>query len=176
VRVEWNVPIEMDDGVVLRADVFRPDDDGAHPVIVSCGPYGKGLSFAEGFPGRWGQLVDEHPEVVEETSARYANFEMPDPEKWVPDGYVCVRNDSRGAGRSPGHLCLFQERETLDLYKCVEWAARQPWSNGKVGLSGISRRSGKTGVTFAQRCGHTRSTTTTRTTGSRSRRSSSPTS
>ena len=37
-QIDWDVPIEMDDGVVLRADVFRPDDDGAHPVILSYGP------------------------------------------------------------------------------------------------------------------------------------------
>jgi hypothetical protein len=40
-RVEWDVAIEMDDRVVLRADVFRPDDDARYPVIVSCGPYAK---------------------------------------------------------------------------------------------------------------------------------------
>lgn len=137
-RIDWDVPIEMTDGVVLRADVFRPDADGRYPVVVSCGPYGKGLLFGDGFPGRWSQLVDQHPDVVNGTSAKFANFETPDPEKWVPDGYVCVRIDSRGAGQSAGHLCLFQERETIDLYECVEWAAVQDWSNGKVGLSGIS--------------------------------------
>lgn len=136
--IEWDVPIEMDDGVALRADVFRPEGEDRYPVILSYGPYGKGLSFAEGFPGRWQRLVEEHPEVLEGSTGRYANFEVVDPEKWVPDGYVCVRVDSRASGRSPGYLCLFQERETLDLYGCIEWAAQQPWSNGKVGLSGIS--------------------------------------
>jgi predicted acyl esterase len=61
-----------------------------------------------------------------------------DPEKWVPDGYVCVRVDSRGAGRSPGRLDPFAPRETSDLAACIEWAASQPWSSGKVGLNGIS--------------------------------------
>jgi predicted acyl esterase len=61
-----------------------------------------------------------------------------DPEKWVPDGYVCVRVDSRGAGRSPGYINHFSSRETKDLYDCIEWAGIQPWSNGKVGLNGIS--------------------------------------
>src|SRR5207244_1326121 len=69
---------------------------------------------------------------------KYANWEVVDPEKWVPDGYACVRVDSRGAGRSPGVLDLWSARETRDLYDCIEWAAGQPWSNGKVGLSGIS--------------------------------------
>jgi len=56
----------------------------------------------------------------------------------VPEGYVCVRVDSRGAGRSPGYIDHFSPRETRDFYDCIEWAGVQPWSNGKVGLSGIS--------------------------------------
>ena len=39
------------------------------------------------------------PEVIEGTTAKYANFELVDPEKWVPDGYICLRVDLRGAGR-----------------------------------------------------------------------------
>ena len=137
-KAEWDVPITMDDGVVLRADVFRPDAPGRYPVILGHGPYGKGLDFDEGFPGRWSLLVKEHPEVGQGSSCKYANFENADPEKWVPDGYVCVRVDSRGIGRSGGRLCPFDPRETRDYYECIEWAAVQPWSNGKIGLSGIS--------------------------------------
>src|SRR3954471_14856349 len=137
-KVEWDVPIRMDDGIVLRADVFRPDAPGRYPVILGHGPYGKGLDFDEGFPGRWSLLVKEHPEVGRGSSCKYANFENADPEKWVPDGYVCVRVDSRGIGRSGGRLCACDPRETRDFYECIEWAAAQPWSSGKVGLSGIS--------------------------------------
>ena len=54
------------------------------------------------------------------------------------DGYACVRVDSRGAGRSPGFIDHFSPRETKDFYDCIEWAGVQPWSNGKVGLNGIS--------------------------------------
>ena len=136
--IEYDVQIAMDDGVVLRADVFRPVGDGKHPVILSYGPYAKGLSFAEGFEGGWKRLIEQFPEVVAGTSARHANFEVVDPEKWVPDGYVCVRVDSRGAGRSPGLLNPKSIRETQDLYQCIERAAAQPWSTGKVGLDGIS--------------------------------------
>ena len=136
--VDWDVPISMDDGLTLRGDVFRPVESGEYPVILAYGPYAKGLVFREGFRSRWEKLIDEHPEALEGSSGRYANYENVDPEKWVPEGYVCVRVDSRGTGRSPGYLCLFQARETHDLYECIEWAARQPWSNGKVGLSGIS--------------------------------------
>ena len=136
--IEWDAGIRMDDGVVVRADIFRPDGGGRHPVLLTYGPYAKGLPFQQGYPDQWNRLVEQHPDVLHGSSGRYQSWETPDPEKWVPDGYVCVRVDSRGAGRSPGFLDPFSPRETRDLYECVEWAGTQPWSNGRVGLAGIS--------------------------------------
>ena len=52
-HIDWDAPIEIDDGVVLRADVFRPVVEGKYPVILSYGPYAKGLSFQEGYKGNW---------------------------------------------------------------------------------------------------------------------------
>lgn len=137
-HIDWDVPITMNDGVVLRADVFRPDDEQPHPVVMTHGPYAKGLAFQEGFPAMWGNLVEHHPDALAGTSNRYANWETVDPEKWTPKGYVVVRVDSRGAGSSPGYLDIFSARETQDYYECIEWAGTQPWSSGKVGLLGIS--------------------------------------
>ena len=137
-RIEWDAPIPMDDGVVLRADVFRPPGEGRHPVILSYGPYGKGLAFQEGYKANWARLIKAAPEVLEGSSNRYQCWELVDPEKWVPDGYACVRVDSRGAGRSPGVIDIWSAREARDFYHCIEWAGVQPWSSGKVGLNGIS--------------------------------------
>jgi len=137
-RIEWDVPIAMDDGLVLRADVFGPLADGRHPVILSYGPYAKGLAFQDGYPSAWQRMVAEHPDVAHGSSNKYQSWEVVDPEKWVSDGYVCVRVDSRGAGRSPGYIDHFSPRETKDFHDCIEWAGVQPWSNGKVGLNGIS--------------------------------------
>jgi len=78
------------------------------------------------------------PEVLAGSTNKYQNWELVDPERWVPDGYACIRVDSRGAGRSPGVLDVWSPRESLDLYQCVEWAGTQSWSNGKVGINGIS--------------------------------------
>ena len=136
--IDWDLPITMDDGVVLRADVYRPIKDGKYPVILSCGPYAKWLAFQEGYPTAWEIMVREHPDVAANSTNKYQAWEVVDPEKWVPDGYVCVRVDSRGAGRSPGRIDHFSPRETQDIYHCIEWAAAQPWSNGKVGMNGIS--------------------------------------
>jgi uncharacterized protein len=137
-RVDWDVPIRMEDGVTLRADVFRPAAEGRYPVIMNHGPYAKGLAFQDGYPGMWKPLSTKYPDAVAGSTNKYQNWETVDPEKWVPDGYVCVRVDSRGAGRSPGRLDIFSPRETQDYYECIEWAAGQPWSNGKIGLLGIS--------------------------------------
>jgi hypothetical protein len=137
-RIDWDVQITMDDGLALRADVFRPIVDGKYPVILSYGPYAKGLAFQDGYPSAWQRMVEKHPDVAAGSSNLYQSWEVVDPEKWVPEGYVCVRVDSRGAGRSPGHIDHFSPRETRDFYDCIEWAGVQPWSNGKVGLSGIS--------------------------------------
>ncbi len=136
--IEVDAPIEMDDGVVLRADVFRPLGGGRYPVLLSYGPYAKGLAFQDGYPEQWEIMCREHPDVPAGSTNQYQNWETVDPEKWVPEGYACVRVDSRGAGRSPGWLDPFSPRETRDLYQCVEWAGTRAWSNGKVGLAGIS--------------------------------------
>src|SRR5437879_11715749 len=137
-RIDWDAAIAMDDGVVLRADVFRPIAEGTYPVILSYGPYAKGLAFQEGYKSAWTRMTAACPETAQGTSNKYQNWERVDPEKWVPDGYAIVRVDSRGAGRSPGYLEVWSPREAKDFYDCIEWAGVQAWSNGKVGVSGIS--------------------------------------
>jgi len=137
-RIEWNLPIAMDDGIVLRADVFRPIAEGKFPVILTYGPYAKGLAFQDGYPNQWERMIADHPDVAAGSSNKYQSWEVVDPEKWVPDGYVCVRVDSRGCGCSPGYIDHFSPRETRDFYNCIEWAGIQPWCDGKVGLNGIS--------------------------------------
>lgn len=136
--IEWDAPIPMSDGVILRADIFRPENEQRAPAILTYGPYGKGLDFKEGYKTAWDLMVKNHPDAVSGTSNQYANWEVVDPEKWVPDGYICIRIDSRGAGRSPGYLSHNCTRETKDIYEAIEWVARQPWCSGKVGMNGIS--------------------------------------
>ena len=137
-QIDWDAAIEMDDGLVLRADVFRPAGDGKYPVVLSYGPYAKGQAFQEGYKGNWNRLIKAAPNVLEGSSNKYQNWELVDPEKWVPDGYAVVRVDSRGAGRSLGFLDVWSPRETKDMHDCIEWAGTQAWSNGKVGINGIS--------------------------------------
>ena len=137
-RIEWDVPIAMDDGVELMCDVYRPVEDGRYPVIISYGPYGKLLHFEDLYTDQWRRMAEEHPDVVAGSTNKYQNWEVVDPEKWVPDGYSVVRVDSRGAGRSPGMLDIWSAREARDFHDCIEWAGTRDWSNGKVGANGIS--------------------------------------
>ena len=137
--IERDLPISMEDGLVLRADCYRPKvPDTKFPVILTMGPYGKNLRYQDGYFPQWKWLTEKHPEILEGTTASYMAWETVDPEKWVPKGFAIVRVDSRGAGRSPGILDPYSPQETRDFYQCIEWAGIQPWSNGKVGLCGIS--------------------------------------
>jgi predicted acyl esterase len=136
--IDWDVPITMEDGPVLRADVYRPPQEGKYPVIMSYGPYAKGLAFQDLYKTAWERMVEGYPDVAAGSTNKYQNWEVADPEKWVADGYVIVRVDSRGCGRSPGYVDLWSPREAKDFFNCIEWAGVQPWSNGQVGLNGIS--------------------------------------
>jgi predicted acyl esterase len=138
-RIDWDVPIGMEDGTVLRADVYRPPKAGKYPVILTMGPYGKGLAWQdEVYATTWELFSGAHPDAITGSTNKYQNWETVDPEQWVPDGYACVRVDGRGAGRSPGFMDPWSPQETDDFVRCIEWAGTQDWSTGKVGLNGIS--------------------------------------
>jgi len=126
---------------VLRADVFRPSGEGRCPVILSYGPLRQRARFSQdGYPERPGSAWwPSIPTSRTGSSNKYQSWEVVDPEKWVPEGYACVRVDSRGAGALAGlHRPVLRRARTRDFYDCIEWAGQQPWSNGRVGLNGIS--------------------------------------
>lgn len=137
--IDYQVPVPMSDGAVLRADVFRPPEEGRYPVILSHGVYAKGLPFnGPIYRMQWDKLLGKDPSVLEGSTGKYQAWEVTDPERWVPHGYVVVRVDSRGAGWSPGLLWPRNPQEYDDIAESVEWAGTQPWSNGRVGIMGIS--------------------------------------
>jgi predicted acyl esterase len=137
--ITWNAPIRMSDGIVLRADVYRPVDEAQRcPVILSHGVYAKGLTYQDGYPMQWQKMVADYPEILEGSTNKYQAWEVTDPERWVPHGYAVVRVDSRGAGWSEGVLDPMSPQETEDICAAIEWAGAQPWSSGAVGVLGIS--------------------------------------
>lgn len=137
--VEKDAAIPVDDGTVLRANVFRPDAPGRYPVVMAQGVYGKDVHFADGYPVQFKRLLAVYPGLCSDgSSGRWLRWETVDPERWVPDGYVVIQVDSRGAGASPGFLDPRSPREIADYHQAIEWAGVQPWCNGKVGLIGVS--------------------------------------
>ncbi len=123
--VEKDVEIPMRDGARLRADVFRPKASGRFPVIMNIGIYRKDRVWVP-------------PPDLEEKANPYMNWETVNPLWWVPRGYIAVRVDSRGSGKSPGRTDPWSPAEARDFYDSIEWAGHQEWSNARVGLSGIS--------------------------------------
>ena len=108
IKLDSNIPVPMRDGTTLYADVYRPVGDGRYPVLLTRTPYGK-------------QRDGIHANLLD----------------FARRGYAVVAQDVRGRFESEGKWDPFRF-EAKDGYDTVEWAAKQPWSNGKVGLNGIS--------------------------------------
>ena len=138
IEVIWDQEILMSDGVTIRCDIFKPNDDMKYPIIITYGPYGKWLHFDQIYSEQWERMCADHPDVPAGSTNSYQNWEVVDPEKWVTDGYVVIRVDSRGAGRSEGILDLWSRQEAEDFAECIEWASNLEYSTGKVGINGIS--------------------------------------
>ena len=120
-----DLEIPMRDGARLKADVFRPKGGGRFPVIINMGSYQKDKLWVP-------------PADLEEAPNEHMNWETVNPLWWVPRGYAALRVDSRGSGKSPGRTDPWSPTEARDFYDAIEWAGRQPWSNGRVGTNGIS--------------------------------------
>lgn len=137
-HVTWDVGIPTGDGVVLRANIFRPSGSEPVPVIVNMGPYGKDVPLSVHYPEVWAQLAATPGGILSGSSGRFVVWEVPDPEQWVPAGYALVQVDARGTGRSPGVWSPMSVKETDDYVEAVEWLAAQPWCSGRVGVLGVS--------------------------------------
>ena len=109
-KLQSNIAVTMRDGVTLYADVFRPDGDGPFPTILQRTAYDKTTALTN---------------------------TMLDPIKAAKAGFAVVIQDTRGRHASEGEFYAFRD-DINDGYDTVEWAAAQPWSNGKVGMYGAS--------------------------------------
>lgn len=106
---DQNVAVPMRDGVVLRADIYKPTTSGPFPVLVYRTPYNKADAVSD-------HLTVQHA---------------------VERGYAVVLQDVRGRYASDGSFEAYRQ-EGNDGYDTIEWAAAQPWSNGAVGTWGLS--------------------------------------
>ncbi|MCM2410772.1 CocE/NonD family hydrolase [Streptomyces sp. RKAG290] len=136
-----DVKIPLQNGSHVFADVFRPAEPGNHPVIVSCGPYGKAFhhhSVCSDADLERHEQMEEDYFLGNAEGQQFENHETVNTATWVPDGYAVVRVDMPGAGRSPGQLAPWGLAGAEAFRDAIEWAGVQPWSNGAVGLWGMS--------------------------------------
>ncbi|ETS77212.1 hypothetical protein PFICI_11086 [Pestalotiopsis fici W106-1] len=130
---ERDVPVALRDGSIMYTDVFRPTTGpGPYPAIVAWSPYGKEVG------GQWLDDTVNRTGVALSTVSELQKFEGPDPAYWVNQGYVVLNADARGAYSSEGNITTFGRQLAEDGYDFIEWVAAQPWSSGKVGMSGNS--------------------------------------
>ena len=113
--------VPMRDGVELHVEVFRPDSPGRFGTILTLSPY-HALPFKEDDRGSY-LVPEKHRSMVD---------------YFVPRGYAWVSADLRGSGRSQGCFDYLGATDRKDAHELVEWLARQPWSNGRVGMIGVS--------------------------------------
>jgi putative CocE/NonD family hydrolase len=112
VRIERNVRIPMRDGVSLSADLICPDSDGQFPMIMEYHPYRKDDVSRGGFDAHW---------------------------YFAERGFIGVRLDARGTGSSEGiNTDEYRPIEQRDGFDAIEWLAKQPYSNGNIGMFGTS--------------------------------------
>lgn len=114
---ENDVAVPMRDGITLLADVHRPTTPGRYPVLIAVSPY---------------------PRQIQNTGAPMGIIEAGQSDFFVPRGYVHVIANCRGTSGSGGVFGFCDGQERRDMYDLVEWAAAQPWSDGNVGMVGIS--------------------------------------
>lgn len=117
--LEKDVPIQVRDGTTLYADIYRPNAPGKFPVLLAHSPYQKDID-----------------EIYPKPVPGYGSREMPMASYFVPRGYIVVRLDVRGIGKSEGDFDILSLQEAEDAYDAIEWVVQQPWSNGRSSIGG----------------------------------------
>ncbi len=131
--IERDVAVPMRDGVRILVDIYRPEvAQQALPTLIAWAPYGKHS------PRGTYERFHNNGGVKHEWVSRHAAFEAPDPLYWSRHGYAVINVDPRGTWNSEGKATFWSPDEAIDYYDLIEWVAAQPWSNGKVGCSGVS--------------------------------------
>ncbi|KAF2826730.1 X-Pro dipeptidyl-peptidase protein [Ophiobolus disseminans] len=131
VKDKYKVHPKSVPGGIIRCNVYRPKNTAKSPVIMTYGPYGKDTHTSEFLPHAWHDINSAQ-------QSEHSAFEVPDPKFWTEKGYAVVRADEIGTGQSPGFLDTMSASMSDAFAELIEWAEDQEWSNGKVGLLGIS--------------------------------------
>ncbi|MFV0434435.1 MAG: CocE/NonD family hydrolase [Leucobacter sp.] len=140
VQKDEDIAVRMRDGVRLRLNLFRPSEATERlPVLLSAHPYGKDVTARR---ARWGWKPNPQFRIMNQPEplriSDQTSWEAPDPVWWAQQGYAVINLDTRGGGHSEGRGDLFSDQEAGDIAEVIAWAAAQPWSNGRVGMLGVS--------------------------------------
>jgi uncharacterized protein len=141
-----NIRIPTRDGSYLLADIYYPLNEGKYPAIVALGGHGKVIlktlemkySSNNEDLAMFEEVEDEYFEGNPRHLPSVENHGAANTVDWVPEGYALVKIDERGVGDTPGLHEQFSLQEAKDYYDAIEWTAKQPWCNGKVGAWGFS--------------------------------------
>lgn len=129
---EQDILIELEDGTKTYADIYRPKNATNIPCIFAYSWFGKRPCAEED------DLPYQTFGVTVGSYSRHCKFEGPDPEYWCHKGYAVCNYDHRGVGNSEGNIEMFTRSFARDGAFVVEWLAKQPWCNGKIGMTGTS--------------------------------------
>lgn len=137
ILIEKDVWIPLRDGIRLSANVYRPKGSGPFPVVLALTAYDKNKG-PDQYPKILRNALKSDFDLGTFTVSPWTPWEGPDPAFWVPQGYAVVYVDSRGFASSEGAPSTLSRRDRDDFYDAIEWAGTRDWSNGHVGLSGVS--------------------------------------
>ena len=145
--VEKDAMVDMPDGIKLACNIYRSSKTGKFPVVLGVTRYGKdqtppvfnpdGSFHPNSYANYVERLSSQIPDLGHQKISVLTAFEFADPAFWVPNDYVVVIANQRGLPPSGGTLPSGTQQGD-DLYYLIEWAAAQPWSNGNVGMVGVS--------------------------------------
>ena len=128
---ERDLIVTMRDGTRLAVDVYRPDEPGKYPVLYACALHNKDIQGPD--------IADILPPQPAHAPLWFGPIEAGDTRRFIANGYVHVIAQPRGSAKSEGHY----GHEDTDHYDMIEWITQQPWSDGKVGMVGISGYAGE---------------------------------
>lgn len=138
IKILRDVHIPTRDGAYLSANIYMPSHAGNFPVILALHPTRKDVLCKDGYMHIQLRFARQPGKI---TFSDETSFEAPDPNFWASNGYIVINIDKRGFGLSPKSeepQVYFGQEEIEDIYDSVEWAGIQSWSNGNVGLLGVS--------------------------------------
>ena len=135
--IKRDVGISLRDGVRLSANIFRPEKAGKYPVVLAFTAYHKDETPTE-YPDYLRSNATPDYDMGSIRVSEWTPWEAPDPAYWVDQGYAVIIVDSRGYGKSEGVAGVLTIQDREDFHDVITWAGTQDWSNGNVGLTGVS--------------------------------------